>query len=114
METTLNSAEASPAAEDIVCTICQEDVKLDKCTLPNCVHIFHFECLSSFFRLGKDKWHCPNCRAKFNKVFRVDIDAWVAAFVDAVQQSESDSEIEDWVEEESVDNQPCMVCGGHG
>ena len=55
-----------------ICSICRDDISgFNTCTLPECNHTFHAECLISWFRSPRD-WcstdtagygSCPLCRA---------------------------------------------------
>jgi len=45
------------------CSICQQKIKLEEkiCTVPDCIHHFHFDCLSEWV---KYKNNCPLCRTE--------------------------------------------------
>jgi len=45
--------------EGDICAICQEDFSGDLYTLPECSHIFHTNCIMTWFRMNKSS--CPLC-----------------------------------------------------
>jgi len=47
------------SVEEDICAICQEDFSGDLYTLPECAHIFHTNCIMTWFRM--DKSSCPLC-----------------------------------------------------
>jgi len=49
----------SVSVEEDICAICQEDFSGDLYTLPECSHIFHTNCIMTWFRM--DKSSCPLC-----------------------------------------------------
>jgi len=52
--------EVTPVfAEEDICAICHEDFSGDLYTLPECSHIFHTNCIMTWFRMNKSS--CPLC-----------------------------------------------------
>ena len=45
--------------EEDICAICHEDFSGDLYTLPECSHIFHTNCIMTWFRMNKSS--CPLC-----------------------------------------------------
>ena len=95
-----------------VCAICFDPLSSSiTCSLPNCPHSFHFECLKTYYEIDKNNWRCPQCRAAFNRVL-VEGKGWIDAELNKPEAStSSDDEEED---DESVDDDTCYICGGYG
>ena len=51
--------ESISVVEQDICAICHEDFSGDLYTLPECSHIFHTNCIMTWFRM--DKSSCPLC-----------------------------------------------------
>ena len=98
------------------CTICTDPLITGLCSLPDCPHVFHFQCLKTFYQIKESNRVCPLCRAPFTKVL-VDGE-WVRAETTrrAVEDEEEDDEaFEEYdEEEESSLGERCFVCGGYG
>ena len=47
------------SVEEDICAICHEDFSGDLYTLPECSHIFHTNCIMTWFRMSKSS--CPLC-----------------------------------------------------
>ena len=51
--------EVTPVVVEDICAICHEDFSGDLYTLPECSHIFHTNCIMTWFRMNKSS--CPLC-----------------------------------------------------
>lgn len=44
---------------DDICSICLEKLKMDKCVILSCEHIYHKDCIQKWLKKNDS---CPNCR----------------------------------------------------
>ena len=75
--------EVTPVVEEDICAICHEDFSGDLYTLPECAHIFHTNCIMTWFRMNHNTCPlCNNCGVnKLKDIGSVDYGMRNAAFM---------------------------------
>lgn len=73
----------SVSVEEDICAICHEDFSGDLYTLPECSHIFHTNCIMTWFRMNHNTCPlCNNCGVnKLKDIGSVDYGIRNAAFM---------------------------------